>query len=55
LSVPTAAEIDAAENARRVYPAGGGRFRWQGKRPVIGWLAQRHALEANFRSPCRTW
>jgi zinc/manganese transport system ATP-binding protein len=29
-------------------PPVSGRFRWQGKRPVIGWLAQRHALEAQF-------
>ena len=29
-------------------PPVGGSFRWQGKRPVIGWLAQRHALEAQF-------
>ena len=26
----------------------GGSMRWQEKRPVIGWLAQRHALEAQF-------
>ncbi|MHC9003644.1 metal ABC transporter ATP-binding protein [Enterobacter adelaidei] len=26
----------------------GGSMRWQGKRPVIGWLAQRHVLEAQF-------
>lgn len=25
-----------------------GTFRWQGRRPVVGWLAQRHALEAQF-------
>ena len=30
-----------------IPPVSGG-FRWQGKRPVIGWLAQRHALEAQF-------
>jgi ABC-type Mn/Zn transport systems, ATPase component len=29
-------------------PPVSGRFHWQGKRPVIGWLAQRHALEAQF-------
>ncbi|MGO3910318.1 ATP-binding cassette domain-containing protein [Huaxiibacter chinensis] len=29
-------------------PPVSGAFRWQGKRPVIGWLAQRHALEAQF-------
>lgn len=29
-------------------PPVSGRFRWQEKRPVIGWLAQRHALEAQF-------
>lgn len=29
-------------------PPVSGSFRWQGKRPVIGWLAQRHALEAQF-------
>ena len=29
-------------------PPVNGSFRWQGKRPVIGWLAQRHALEAQF-------
>jgi len=29
-------------------PPVSGDFRWQGKRPVIGWLAQRHALEAQF-------
>lgn len=28
-------------------PVSGG-FRWCGKRPVIGWLAQRHELEAQF-------
>lgn len=29
-------------------PPVSGRLRWQGKRPVIGWLAQRHALESQF-------
>jgi len=29
-------------------PPVSGRFHWPGKRPVIGWLAQRHALEAQF-------
>lgn len=29
-------------------PPVSGSFRWQRKRPVIGWLAQRHALEAQF-------
>ena len=29
-------------------PPVSGRFRWQGRRPVVGWLAQRHALEAQF-------
>ena len=29
-------------------PPVSGRFRWQEKRPVIGWLAQRHALEAQL-------
>ena len=29
-------------------PPVSGRFRWQEKRPGIGWLAQRHALEAQF-------
>ena len=29
-------------------PPVSGRFHWQGRRPVIGWLAQRHALEAQF-------
>lgn len=29
-------------------PPVSGSFRWQGKRPVIGWLAQRHALETQF-------
>ena len=29
-------------------PPVNGSFHWQGKRPVIGWLAQRHALEAQF-------
>ncbi len=28
--------------------AGQWRLRWQGTRPVIGWLAQRHALESQF-------
>ena len=26
-------------------PPVSGTFRWQGRRPVVGWLAQRHALE----------
>jgi zinc/manganese transport system ATP-binding protein len=30
-----------------IPPVSGG-FRWQEKRPVIGWLAQRHSLEAQF-------
>ncbi|HKS34709.1 MAG TPA: ATP-binding cassette domain-containing protein [Enterobacteriaceae bacterium] len=30
-----------------IPPVSGG-LRWSGKRPVIGWLAQRHALEAQF-------
>lgn len=29
-------------------PPVSGNLRWCGKRPVIGWLAQRHALEAQF-------
>ncbi len=29
-------------------PPVSGRLRWQGTRPVIGWLAQRHALESQF-------
>ena len=29
-------------------PPVSGTFRWQGRRPVVGWLAQRHALEAQF-------
>ncbi len=29
-------------------PPVSGRLCWQGKRPVIGWLAQRHALESQF-------
>lgn len=29
-------------------PPVSGDVRWTGKRPVIGWLAQRHALEAQF-------
>lgn len=29
-------------------PPVSGSYRWQGKRPTIGWLAQRHALEAQF-------
>lgn len=29
-------------------PAVSGAFRWREKRPVIGWLAQRHELEAQF-------
>lgn len=29
-------------------PPVSGEFRWRDKRPVIGWLAQRHALEAQF-------
>lgn len=29
-------------------PPVSGTFRWQEKRPVIGWLAQRHELEAQF-------
>ncbi|EIX9479012.1 metal ABC transporter ATP-binding protein [Klebsiella pneumoniae] len=29
-------------------PPVSGRLRWQGKRPVIGWLAQRYALESQF-------
>ncbi len=29
-------------------PPVSGNFRWQDKRPTIGWLAQRHALEAQF-------
>ncbi len=41
-------KINAAENPRRVSSAVSGRLRWQGKRPVIGWLAQRHALESQF-------
>ena len=29
-------------------PPVSGSFRWQEKRPVIGWLAQRHSLETQF-------
>ncbi|WP_324285955.1 ATP-binding cassette domain-containing protein [Enterobacter hormaechei] len=29
-------------------PPVSGTFSWQGRRPVVGWLAQRHALEAQF-------
>jgi zinc/manganese transport system ATP-binding protein len=29
-------------------PAVSGAYRWREKRPVIGWLAQRHELEAQF-------
>src|SRR5690606_10896621 len=29
-------------------PPVSGSFRWQGKRPVTGWLAQRNELEAQF-------
>ncbi|MRS89420.1 ATP-binding cassette domain-containing protein [Enterobacteriaceae bacterium RIT714] len=29
-------------------PPVSGEFRWREKRPVIGWLAQRHELEAQF-------
>lgn len=29
-------------------PPVSGAFRWQEKRPVIGWLAQHHSLEAQF-------
>ena len=31
-----------------LLPPVSGTFRWQGRRPVVGWLAQRHALEAQF-------
>jgi ABC-type Mn2+/Zn2+ transport system ATPase subunit len=48
LSGTDARQIHAAENARRVYPTRKRRFSLAGKRPVIGWLAQRHALEAQF-------
>ncbi len=30
------------------FPPVSGVLRWQASRPVIGWLAQRHALEAQF-------
>jgi zinc/manganese transport system ATP-binding protein len=29
-------------------PPVSGQLRWRGSRPVIGWLAQRHALESQF-------
>ncbi len=41
-------KINAAETLAGFLPPVSGRLRWQGKRPVIGWLAQRHALESQF-------
>lgn len=36
-------------------PPVSGRLRWTVSRPVIGWLAQRHALESQFPRRYRTW
>ena len=51
-------KINAAENPRRVSSAGQWPPALAGKRPVIGWLAQRHALESQFPlnvQACAVW